>query len=109
MFPKKVFKEELEKNKKYNELYQKNKLKELIRRQEILHKKQKDVKVYKEASKIIDIAKPVGKWTKMIIIGSDLIQHFTQLINKNGKQKGFWELFIKTQVLTRGKHKGKGR
>ncbi|MGL9725527.1 MAG: hypothetical protein ACR5KV_02170 [Wolbachia sp.] len=87
----------------------KNKQKELMKKQEILSDKQKAMQIYKEDLKIVDIAKPVGKWTKMVMMSSGLIQRFAQLIHKEGGKKGFWELFIKTQASTKGKHKGKGR
>ncbi|MDF0607871.1 hypothetical protein HSX44_03190 [Wolbachia endosymbiont of Onchocerca gibsoni] len=109
LFPKEVLKEECEENRKYNELYQKNKRKELMKRQEMLREKQKDIQVYNEDSKILDIVKPVGKWTKMVVIGSNLMQHFALLMHREGRQKGFWELFIKAQASTSEKHKGKGR
>ncbi len=66
-----------------------------MKRQEMLRKKQKDIQVYNEDSKILDIVKPVGKWTKMVVIGSNLMQHFALLMHREGRQKGFWELFIK--------------
>ncbi|WP_341817200.1 hypothetical protein [Wolbachia endosymbiont (group A) of Agelastica alni] len=109
IFPIKVLKEEWEEDRKFNELYQKNKQKELMKQQEILREKQKDVQVYKEDPEIVDIAKPVGKWTKMVMMGNGLMQRFAQLIHREGGQKGFWELFVKAQASTQGKHKGKGR
>ncbi len=109
LFSKEVLKKECEENRKYNELYQKNKRKELMKRQEMLREKQKDIQVYKEDSKILNIVKPVGKWTKMVVIGNSLMQHFALLMHKEGRQKGFWELFIKAQASTNGKHKGRGR
>ncbi|WP_425385085.1 hypothetical protein [Wolbachia endosymbiont (group B) of Schoenobius gigantella] len=109
IFPRKVFKEEWEEDRKFNELYQKNKQKELMKQQEILREKQKDVQVYKEDPEIVDIAKPVGKWTKMVMMGNGLMQRFAQLIHREGGQKGFWELFVKSQASTQVKHKGKGR
>ncbi|MGL9717270.1 MAG: hypothetical protein ACR5K9_00950 [Wolbachia sp.] len=109
IFPKKVLEEEWEENRKFNELYQKDKQKELVKRQEILRENQRDYMQYKEDPEIVDIAKPVGKWTKMVMMGNGLMQRFAQLIHREGGQKGFWELFIKAQASTRGKHKGKGR
>ncbi|WP_338406383.1 hypothetical protein [Wolbachia endosymbiont (group A) of Longitarsus flavicornis] len=109
IFPIKVLKEEWEEDRKFNELYQKNKQKELMKQHEILREKQKDVQVYKEDPEIVDIAKPVGKWTKMVMMGNGLMQRFAQLIHREGGQKGFWELFVKAQASTQGKHKGKGR
>ncbi|WP_353276494.1 hypothetical protein [Wolbachia endosymbiont (group B) of Villa cingulata] len=109
IFPLKVLKEEWEENRKFNELYQKNKQKELMKQQEMLSEKQKDIQVYKEDLEIVDITKPLGKWTKMVMMGSGLMKHFAQLIHREGDKKGFWELFIKAQSSTKGKHKGKGR
>ncbi|MDR1139561.1 MAG: hypothetical protein LBJ80_03715 [Rickettsiales bacterium] len=109
IFPKKVLEEEWEENRKFNELYQKDKQKELVKRQEVLHESQKDMQVYKEDPEIVDIAKPVGKWTKMVMMGNGLMQRFAQLIHREGGQKGFWELFVKAQASTKGKYKGKGR
>ncbi|WP_265044967.1 hypothetical protein [Wolbachia endosymbiont (group A) of Macropis europaea] len=109
IFPRKVFKEEWEEDRKFNELYQKNKQKELMKQQEMLREKQKDIQVYKEDLEIVDIAKTVGKWTKMVMMGNGLMQRFAQLIHREGGKKGFWELFVKAQASTQGKHKGKGR
>ncbi|QKX02641.1 hypothetical protein GOY12_02970 [Wolbachia endosymbiont of Dirofilaria (Dirofilaria) immitis] len=108
IFPKEGLKEECEENRKYNELYQENKRRELIKRLEMLRERQKDIQ-YKGDPKIVGIAKPVGKWTKMVIVGSNLMQRFAQLIYKKDRQKGFWEIFIRAQASTREKHKGRGR
>ncbi len=109
VFFKRALKEDWEEDREYNELYRAKKQKELLKRQEILHEKQKDIQVYKEDPEIVDIAKPVGKWTKMVMRGNGLMQRFAQLIHREGGQKGFWELFVKAQASTQGKHKGKGR
>ncbi|MEY2392738.1 hypothetical protein [Wolbachia endosymbiont of Tettigetta isshikii] len=109
MFPKKVLEEEWEEDRKFNELYQKNKQKELMKHQKILHEKQKDIRVYKEDPEIVDIVKPVGKWTKMVMLSDGFMQRLAQLINREGGKKGFWELFVKAQASTQGKHKGKGK
>ncbi|MCA4773813.1 hypothetical protein [Wolbachia endosymbiont of Mansonella perstans] len=109
IFPKKVLKEKWEEDRKFNELYQKNKQKELIKHQEMLHEKQKGIQVYKEDPEIVDIAKPVGKWTKMVMLSGEFVQRLAQLINREGGKKGFWELFVKAQASTQDKHKGKGR
>ncbi|WCR57752.1 hypothetical protein [Wolbachia endosymbiont of Ctenocephalides felis wCfeJ] len=109
IFPRRVLKEEWEENRKFNELYQKNKQREFIKHQEMLREKQKYIQVYKEDLEIVEIAKPVGKWTKMVMMGNGLMQRLAQLIQREGGQKGFWELFVKAQASTRGKHKGKGR
>lgn len=74
-----------------------------------LHLENHDIQVYKENLKVVDIAKPVGKWTQMVILNDGLMQRLTQLIQKEGDQKGFWELFVKAQSSTQGKYKGRGR
>uniref|UniRef100_A0A1A9VJW3 ABC transporter domain-containing protein n=1 Tax=Glossina austeni TaxID=7395 RepID=A0A1A9VJW3_GLOAU len=71
-----------------------------MKQQEMLREKQKDIQVYKEDLEIVDIAKPVGKWTKMVMMGNGLMQRFAQLIHREGRQKGFWELFVKAQAST---------
>jgi N12 class adenine-specific DNA methylase len=110
IFPRKVFKEELEENQKDNERYKEKKQKELIKRQETLRENQKDdVQIYQEDLEVVDIAKPVGKWTQMVIFGGGLMKRLAQLINREGGHKGYWELFIKAQSSTQGKYKGKGR
>ncbi|MDG7053034.1 MAG: hypothetical protein LKM45_04085 [Wolbachia endosymbiont of Alcedoecus sp.] len=109
IFPKKALEEEWEENRKFNELYQKNKQREFIKHQEMLREKQKDIQVYKEDPEIVDIAKPVGKWTKMVMMGGGLMQRLAQLMKREGDKKGFWELFVKAQASTKGKYKGKGR
>ncbi|WP_265037600.1 hypothetical protein [Wolbachia endosymbiont (group A) of Anomoia purmunda] len=68
-----------------------------------------EIQVYKENLKIIGVAKPVGKWTQMIILNDGLMQRLAQLIQKEGDQKGFWQLFVKAQASTQGKYKGRGR
>ncbi|MDM8335303.1 hypothetical protein [Wolbachia pipientis] len=109
IFPKKVLEEEREENRKFNELYQKNKQKELMKRQEMLCESQKDTQVYKEDPEIVGISKPVGQWTKMVMMSGGFMQRLAQLIKREGGKKGFWELFVKAQASTQGKHKGKGR
>ncbi|MGL9732785.1 MAG: hypothetical protein ACR5KW_02035 [Wolbachia sp.] len=109
IFPKKVLEEKWEEDRKFNELYQKNKQKGLIKHQEMMREKQKDIQIYKEDSEIVDIANPIGKWTKMIMLSDGFMQRLAQLINREGGQKGFWELFVKAQVSTKGKYKGRGR
>ncbi|QKX01567.1 hypothetical protein GOY13_01180 [Wolbachia endosymbiont of Cruorifilaria tuberocauda] len=93
----------IEENRKHDEIYQKDKQKKLIRHQEMLRGRQKEI------PRIVGIVKPVGKWTRMVIIGSGLMHHFTRLIHRKDEQKGFWGLFIEAQTLTRGKYKGRGR
>lgn len=111
VFPRKVLKEEWEENKKDNELYKEKKQKELIKRQETLRENQKsdDIRVYQEDLEIVDIAKPVGKWTQMVMLGGGLMKRLAQLINSEGGRKGYWELLVKAQGSTQGKYKGRGR
>ncbi|WP_265031327.1 hypothetical protein [Wolbachia endosymbiont (group A) of Tiphia femorata] len=68
-----------------------------------------DDQVYKENLKIVGIAKPVGKWTKMVILSDGLMQRLAQLIQEEGSEKGYWELFVKAQSSTRGIYKGRAR
>lgn len=68
-----------------------------------------DIQVYKENLKIIGVAKPVGKWTKMAILNNELMQRLTQLIQEEGDEKGYWQLFVKAQASTHGKYKGRER
>ncbi|OWZ25597.1 hypothetical protein [Wolbachia endosymbiont of Wuchereria bancrofti] len=109
MFPKKVLGEEWEEGRKFNELYQKDKQRKLIKRQEILRESQNGIQGYKEDPKIVEIAKPIGKWTQMVMRDSGLMQRLAQLMKRESCRKGFWELFIEAQASTHGKHKGKGR
>lgn len=60
-----------------------------MKQQEMLSKKQKDIQVYKEDLEIVDITKPLGKWTKMVMMGSGLMKHFAQLIHREGDKKDF--------------------
>ncbi|GFR24163.1 uncharacterized protein TNCT_412341 [Trichonephila clavata] len=68
-----------------------------------------DIQVYKENPEIVAIAKPVGKWTKMAILNNELMQRLARLIQEEGDEKGYWELFVKAQSSTQGKYKGRGR
>ncbi|WP_353273525.1 hypothetical protein [Wolbachia endosymbiont (group A) of Agelastica alni] len=68
-----------------------------------------DIQVYKENPEIVAIAKPVGKWTKMAILNNELMQRLAQLIQEEGDEKGYWELFVKARASTQGKYKGRGR
>jgi hypothetical protein len=74
-----------------------------------LHLENHDIQVYKENLKIIGVAKPIGKWTKMAILNNELMQRLTQLIQEEGDEKGYWQLFVKAQASTHGKYKGRGR
>lgn len=68
-----------------------------------------DIQVYKENLKIVGVAKPIGKWTKMAILNNELMQRLARLIKEEGDQKGYWQLFVKAQASTQGKYKGRGR
>ncbi|UPA54909.1 hypothetical protein MWH06_06610 [Wolbachia pipientis] len=87
-----------ESEKKTEHIYQENKL----------HLENQS-QVYKENLEIVAIAKPVGKWTKMVILSDGLMQRLAQLIQKEGDEKGYWQLFVKAQASTQGKYKGRGR
>lgn len=114
IFTKKDTKEEhKQEDRKNDKLYEKNKQKEFQQtlQQKIHNDIEKDniKEIYKEDIDIVGIAKPVGKWTEMVMRNGNLMLRFAQLIRSEGGQKGFWELFIKAQASTQGKHKGKGR
>ncbi|AAW70605.1 Predicted protein [Wolbachia endosymbiont strain TRS of Brugia malayi] len=109
MFPKKVLGEEWEEGRKFNKLYQKDKQRKLIKRQGILRESQNGIQVYKEDPEIVEIAKPIGKWTQMVMQDGGLMQRLAQLMKRESGRKGFWELFVEAQASTHGKHKGKGR
>lgn len=68
-----------------------------------------DVQIYKANLKVVDIAKPVGKWTQMVILNNVFMQRLVQLITEEGSEKGYWELFVKAQSSTQGKYKGRVR
>lgn len=87
-----------ESEKKTEHIYQENKL----------HLENQS-QVYKENLEIVAIAKPVGKWTKMVILSDGLMQRLAQLITEEGDEKGYWQLFVKAQASTQGKYKGRGR
>ncbi|VVC27477.1 Hypothetical protein CINCED_3A000982, partial [Cinara cedri] len=103
-----------EEDKKNNKLHKKNKQKE---RKQTLEQEidnnvtQDDIKqIYTEDLEIVDIAKPLGKWTKMVMQNGGLMLRFAQLIKKNeGGQKGFWQLFVEAQSSTKSKNRGQGR
>ncbi|OEY86381.1 hypothetical protein BIY23_04385 [Wolbachia pipientis] len=95
-------------HKKDDELYKKKKeKKDLEKRQELLRTNQ--LQVYKENVDIVEIMKPVGKWTQMVMHNGGILLRLAQLIKSEGREKGFWELFVKAQASTQGKYKGKGR
>jgi len=58
---------------------------------------------------IVDIVKPVGFWTSMIL-GQKLtyLVSSAKLMNKNRK-KGFWSSMVEAQERAAGREKGRGR
>jgi len=68
-----------------------------------------DVQIYKEDLKIVGFSKPIGKWTKKAILNNELIWRLVHLIQEEGSEKGYWQLFVKAQSSIRGKYKGRGR
>ena len=58
---------------------------------------------------IVDIVKPVGFWTSMIL-GKKLtyLVSSAKLMNKNRK-KGFWSSMVEAQERAAGREKGRGR
>lgn len=59
--------------------------------------------------KIVDMVKPIGFWTSMIL-GQKLtyLIQSAQIINKRGKQ-GFWVSMIEAQERAAGRQHGRGR
>jgi hypothetical protein len=93
---------------KADELYKKKKArKDMEKRQELL--RDNPAQVYKENIDIVDIIKPIGKWTQMVMKNGGILLRLAKLIKSEGGEKGFWELFVKAQSSTQGKYKGKGR
>ena len=115
LFLKKIYKKRVaiiksKENRKEDESYKEKKRRELEKHKEILRDNQKsEERVYQEDLEIVDIAKPVGKWTKMVMQNGELMLRLAQLIKSDGGKKGFWELFVRAQASTQGKYKGKGR
>ncbi|AGJ99682.1 MULTISPECIES: hypothetical protein [unclassified Wolbachia] len=92
--------------------FRKRAYKSLIRKMSLKEREEKiehNLQVYKENLKIIGVAKPIGKWTKMAILNNELMQRLARLIQEEGDEKGYWELFVKAQASTQGKYKGRGR
>lgn len=87
--------------------FRKRAYKSLVRLSE--EKIEHNLQVYKENLKIVGVAKPIGKWTKMAILNNELMQRLAQLIQEEGSEKGYWELFVKAQSSTRGIYKGRAR
>ena len=62
----------------------------------------------REAPQIIDIVKPIGRWTNFIIK-----QKLSYLYNffavRKDDNKPYWQTVIDAQAKTQGKDKGKGR
>ncbi|MDN5247562.1 MAG: hypothetical protein QWI36_00250 [Wolbachia endosymbiont of Tyrophagus putrescentiae] len=98
--------DELYKEKKQKELQQEspNNQKDKDEAQELYIERE-----YEEDIDIVGIAKPVGKWTKMVMQNGGFVSRLAQLIRSEGGKKGFWELFVKAQASAQGKYKGKGR
>ncbi|WCR59290.1 MAG: hypothetical protein PG978_000726 [Wolbachia endosymbiont of Ctenocephalides felis wCfeF] len=91
-------------SKKTKDLYREKKQKKLHLENQI-----DPLQVYREDPEIVDIAKPVGQWTKMVIFSNGLMRRLAQLIQKEGGEKGFWQLFVKAQASAQGKCKGRGK
>jgi hypothetical protein len=60
-------------------------------------------------TKIVDLVKPVGFWTSMIL-GQKLtyLVSSAKIMNKNS-DKGFWESMVEAQEKAQGRQKGRGR
>ncbi|MDA7705071.1 hypothetical protein N8772_01145 [Rickettsiales bacterium] len=63
----------------------------------------------KDEVEIVDIVKPVGFWTSMIL-GQKLtyLVSSAKIMNQN-RQKGFWASMVEAQEKAQGRQKGKGR
>lgn len=61
-----------------------------------------------EEVRIVDIVKPVGKWTQFII-GRELsyLVNSARVMNKKSK-KGFWVSMIEAQQIAAGRQRGRG-
>ena len=59
--------------------------------------------------KIVDVVKPVGFWTS-VILGQKLtyLVSSAKIMNKNRK-KGFWVSMVEAQGMAAGRERGKGR
>ena len=63
-----------------------------------------------ERPQIVDIVKPVGFWTSMVL-GQKLtyLVSSAKLMNENNKDKGFWTSMVEAQARAAGRERGKGR
>lgn len=77
--------------------------------QEQYSKIQKEVENEMDEVEIVDIVKPVGFWTSMIL-GQKLtyLVSSAKLMNKNRK-KGFWASMVEAQERAQGRQRGRGR
>lgn len=63
-----------------------------------------------ERPQIVDVVKPVGKWTAMVL-GQKLtyLVSSAKLMNENDSKKGFWTSMVEAQARAAGRERGKGR
>jgi len=88
------------------DLFRKKELpRELVERIPSINQKQENQEL--EEVKIVDIVKPVGFWTSMIL-GQKLtyLVSSAKIMNKNSK-KGFWISMVEAQERAQGRQKGR--
>ncbi len=64
-----------------------------------------------EAGKIVDINKPLGKWTQLVTMTQlKYINNVKKLMgDKFSNKLGFWQIKVRAQSLSQGRVRGKGR
>jgi hypothetical protein len=73
---------------------------------QIMANKQQDVDF--EKPQIVDIVKPVGFWTSMVL-GQKLTYLVSSAKLMNDNKKGFWTSMVEAQARAAGRERGKGR
>ena len=63
-----------------------------------------------ERPQIVDIVKPIGFWTSMVL-GQKLTYLISsaKIMNNNDQKKGFWTSMVEAQARAAGRERGKGR
>ena len=63
-----------------------------------------------ERPEIVDIVKPVGFWTSMVL-GQKLtyLVSSAKLMNQSDATKGFWTSMVEAQARAQGRERGRGR
>ncbi len=75
---------------------------------QIIKSKQKEPEF--ERPQIVDIVRPVGFWTSMVL-GQKLtyLVSSAKLMNQSDEKKGFWTSMVEAQARAAGRERGKGR